>query len=399
MRKVVAAVFLAAVVTLGISSAYAAEAESLLQGLSINGGITLILQSLQKSNVSEATDGLFYGTPTIGSYSIDLEIEKKFDDNNTAFLHLETGNGDANTRFVAFSGINRDADDSGNQVSVTEAWFEHKFTDAFGMTFGVIDPTSSLDDNAYANDETSQFLSNIFRNAPVISFGDNAIGIKAVYETDKFDVSAQYLNVENTVEIGPDEEANNDDITRHGFASAQINFKPGLIDGMEGNYRAYVWGLLDGGVKWEDGEKTTDYGFGISLDQQLTDIFGVFARYSWKRSDAVSSSVSTVYGDLDSPCNQTWSIGGQAKVKALGDEDIVGLAFGQVMVSDDAKDAYGYDFKAEDHLEVYYSWNIADYLAVTPSIQYINNVGGGIVEEFGADNSAFVGSVRMQINF
>lgn len=399
MRKVVAAVFLAAAVTLGISSAYAAEAESLLQGLSINGGITLILQTLQKSNVGQVTDGYFYETPTIGSYSVDLEIEKKFDDNNTAFLHLETGSGDANTRFVAFSGINRDADDSGNQVSVTEAWFEHKFTDAFGMTFGVIDPTSSLDDNAYANDETSQFLSNIFRNAPVISFGDNAIGIKAVYETDKFDVSAQYLNVENTVEIGPDEEANNDDITRHGFASAQINFKPGLIDGMEGNYRAYVWGLLDGGVKWEDGEKTTDYGFGVSIDQQLSEMFGVFARYSWKRSDAVSSSVSTVYGDLDSPCNQTWSIGGQAKVKALGDEDIVGLAFGQVMVSDDAKDAYGYDFKAEDHLEVYYSWNIADYLAVTPSIQYINNVGGGIVEDSGADNSAFVGSVRMQINF
>ena len=398
MRKVVVAVCLAAAVTLGISSAYAAETESLLQGLSINGGITLILQSLQKSNVSDSTDGLFYGTPTIGSYSIDLKIEKKFDDNNTAFLHLETGNGDANTRFVAFSGINRDADDSDNQVSVTEAWFEHKFTDSFGMTFGVIDPTQAVDNNAYANDETTQFLSNIFRNAPVISFGDNAIGVKAVYETDKFDVSAQYLNVENSVEIDG-EEVNNDDITRHGFVSAQINFKPGLIDGMEGNYRAYVWGLLDGGIKWENGEETTDYGFGISLDQQLTDIFGVFARYSWKRSDAVSSSISTIFGDLESPCNQTWSIGGQAKVKALGDEDIVGLAFGQVMVSDKAKDAYGYDFKAEDHLEVYYSWNIADYLAVTPSIQYINNVGGGIVEDFGADNSAFVGSVRMQINF
>ena len=60
MRKVVAAVFLAAAVTLGISSAYAAEAESLLQGLSINGGITLILQTLQKSNFGQATDGYFY---------------------------------------------------------------------------------------------------------------------------------------------------------------------------------------------------------------------------------------------------------------------------------------------------------------------------------------------------
>ena len=60
---------------------------------------------------------------------------------------------------------------------------------------------------------------------------------------------------------------------------------------------------------------------------------------------------------------------------------------------------YGYDFKAEDHLEVYYSWNISDYLAVTPSIQYVNNVCGGAAEDMGADNSAFVGSIRMQISF
>ncbi len=398
MKKLAVAAFLAATVTLGFSNAYAAEAESLLEGLSINGGITLILQSLQKSNVSTATE-IGYETPTVGSYSVDLEIEKKFDDNNTAFLHLETGTGDANSRFTAFSGINRDADDSGNQVSVTEAWFEHKFTDSFGMTFGVIDPTSSLDDNAYANDETSQFLGDIFRNAPVISFGDNAIGIKAVYETDFIDVAAQYLNVENTIEIGPDEEINNDDITRHGFVSAQVNFKPGFIEDMEGNYRIYAWGLLDGGVKWEDGENTTDYGFGVSIDQQISDIFGVFARYSWKRDDAYSSTIGTFDGDYASPCNQTWSIGAQAKINALGEEDIVGLAFGQMMISDKAKDTYGYDFKAEDHLEVYYSWNISDYLAVTPSIQYVNNVCGGAAEDMGADNSAFVGSIRMQISF
>ena len=393
MKKVVAAAFLAAALTLGISSAYAAETEGLLEGLSINGGITLILQTLQKSNVAQATNVGLYETPAIGSYSVDLEIEKKFDDNNTAFLHLETGSGDANTRFTAFSGINRDADDSGNQVSVTEAWFEHKFNAPFCVTFGVIDPTSSLDDNAYANDETSQFLGDIFRNAPVISFGDNAIGIKAVYETDSIDFAAQYLNVENTIEIAPGEEINND-------ASAQINFKPGFIDNMEGNYRVYVWGLLDGGMKWEDEENTNDYGFGISIDQQLSEMFGVFARYSWKRDDAVSSAISTFAGDAASPCNQTWSIGAQATIKALGDEDIIGLAFGQMMVSDKAKDYYGgYDFKAEDHLEVYYSWNISDYLAVTPSIQYVNNLCGGLSEEHGADNSAFVGSIRMQIGF
>ena len=231
MKKVVLGMLCLAV-TMCLTGSVYAEGINVMEDLTIGGGITLNLQNLQNANKAEDSDGNPIDenkTPTLGEYSIDLTVEKKFDDNNTAFIHLETGRGDINNYLNAVSGVNRDADDSG-VVSVTEAWFEHKFTDKFAVTAGIIDPTQAVDDNAYANDETTQFIGSMFRNAANINFSDNAFGIKATYETDTVDFAAQYIDASDYK-----------DITRNGFASAQVNFKPGFIDEKEGNYRVFGW--------------------------------------------------------------------------------------------------------------------------------------------------------------
>ncbi len=378
MKKLVAAAFLAAVLTLGVSSAYAAEAESFLDGLTIGGGITLVLQNLQNSNNAPSTSDE-NKTPTMGQYSVDLEIEKKFDDNNTAFIHLETGKGDLNEYLNSIAAINRDADDSG-VVSVTEAWFEHKFTDAFAVSAGILDPTTALDDNAYANDETAQFIGAMFRNAANIDWSDNKFGVKATYETDIVDVAAQYIDASES------SNDNNGDITRNAFASAQVNFKPGLIDDMEGNYRIYGWTNTNDYAKCDGtgDSKEKMYGFGLSLDQQLSDIFGVFGRYSWARGE-IDNGVSAAH---------VWSFGLQANVKGIGDEDVVAIACGQILPSNEYKDNMNNNAKSENHLEAYYSWNIADYLSISPDFQVVENPG----YDDDAD-TAYVGTLRMQISF
>ena len=376
MKKVVLSMLCLAV-TMCLSGSLYAEGINLMEGLTIGGGITLNLQNLQNANKAEDDDGNTLDenkTPTIGQYSVDLTVEKKFDDNNTAFIHLETGRGNINYYLNAVSGVNRDADDSG-VVSVTEAWFEHKFTDKFAVTAGIIDPTQAVDNNAYANDETTQFIGSMFRNAANIDFSDNAFGIKATYETDTVDFAAQYIDASDYK-----------DITRNGFASAQVNFKPGFIDEMEGNYRIFGWAntndyaKLDGTGKGDE----KNYGFGLSLDQQFTDIFGAFARYSWNRGD-VDNGISA---------SHTWSLGLQANVKGIGDEDVVAIAYGQVMPSDEYKDNVNSDAKSENHLEVYYSWNVTDYLSISPDFQMVENP---FYNE--DDDTAYVGTIRMQISF
>lgn len=365
------------VVMLGVAGSVYAEETNFLEELTIGGGITLNLQNLQNANKAEDGDGNPLDenkTPTLGQYSVDLTIEKKFDDNNTAFIHLETGKGDINYYLNSVAGVNRDADDSG-VVSVTEAWFEHKFTDKFAVTAGIIDPTGAVDDNAYANDETTQFIGSMFRNAANIGFSDNAFGVKATYETDFADFAVQYIDASDYK-----------DITRNGFASAQVNFKPGFIDEKEGNYRIYGWTNTNDTDKLDGtGEgKDKNYGLGLSLDQQFSDIFGAFARYGWSR------------GDIDDGiyASSTWSLGLQATVKGIGNEDVVAIACGQVIPSSEYKDNVNENAKSENHLEVYYSWNVTDYLSITPDFQMVENP---FYNE--DDDTAYVGSIRMQISF
>jgi len=376
MKKAVAGMLFAVLAVCVAQVSFAEEIE-FLKGFTLGGGITLNLQNLQNANKAEDSDGNPIDenkTPSLGEYSVDLTVEKKFDDNNTAFIHLETGKGDINNYLNAVSGINRDADDSG-VVSVTEAWFEHKFTDKFAMTVGVIDPTGAVDDNAYANDETTQFVGSMFRNAANINFADNAFGVKAIYEADMIDFAVQYIDASDYK-----------DITRNGFASAQVNFKPGFINEMDGNYRFYGWTNTNDYAKLDgtgDG-KEKNYGFGLSFDQQFSDIFGGFARYSWANG--------AIDNEIDS--SNAWSLGLQATVKGLSEKDVVALAYGQVMPSDEYKDNVNKDAKNENHLEVYYSWNVTDYLAISPNFQMVENPFYN-----GDDDTAYVSSVRMQISF
>ena len=384
MKKVVFGMLCLAVTMCSANSVYA-EGNDFLEGFTIGGGITLNLQNLQNANKAEDADGNPLEenkTPTLGEYSVDLTVEKKFDDNNTVFIHLETGRGDINYYLNSVAGINRDADDSG-VVSVTEAWFEHKFTDKFAVTAGIIDPTQAVDDNAYANDETTQFLGSMFRNAANIGFSDNAFGVKATYETDIADFAVQYIDASDYK-----------DITRNGFVSAQVNFKPGFIDEKEGNYRIFGWTNTNDYEKLDgtgDG-KEKDYGFGLSLDQQFTDIFGAFARYSWNRGDIgsdIGGTEETIIGSAHS-----WSLGLQANVKGIGEEDVVAIAYGQVIPSSEYKDNVNENAKSENHLELYYSWNVTDYLSISPDFQMIENPYYN--ED---DDTAYVGTIRMQISF
>ena len=145
MKKII--IFLLFVLSVSLLQNVYAQENEFLEGFTIGGGITLNLQNLQNSNVIDpiSADGEVLETnktPTIGQYSVDLTIEKTFDDNNKAFIHLETGKGNINYYLDSYAGINRDADDTG-VVRVSEAWFEHKFTDNFSMSAGVLDPTLS----------------------------------------------------------------------------------------------------------------------------------------------------------------------------------------------------------------------------------------------------------------
>lgn len=86
---------------------------------------------------------------------------------------------------------------------VTKVWYEHYLLDGqLTLICGKIDAPSYLDTNEYANDETTQFISNIFKYSPAIDMpDDNGMGLRC-------GVSSKALNFIDLQLLWMEEDAN-----------------------------------------------------------------------------------------------------------------------------------------------------------------------------------------------
>ncbi|MFH1655735.1 MAG: carbohydrate porin [Candidatus Omnitrophota bacterium] len=358
---------------------------SITEGLSIGAGATFVIQGTDEINEDSVTSG---DAVTDMTYSVDLEIEKKFEDYGKALIHLETGDGaGVEDELTVFSNVNRDADDSDNSVSVTEVWYEHYPQNLLlTVTAGKIDPTGYIDTNEYANDECSQFLGRIFRNSPVIEFPDNSVGGRiAIEPTDFMDVELLAMDADSDWE----------NIFSSTFIAGQINLKPNLL-GRPGNYRVLGWIDDRDHTKWNDSTQKEEegLGFGISFDQEFTDNIGAFVRYGWQDPKQRLNGLTN-----DFSLEHSWSTGLQISGAIWGrDDDVFALAVGQATPSPDYEDA-GTNLEAKDegHFEAYYSYKVNDHLTLSPDIQIIWNPYG--CDAAIGDDTISVYGMRAQVGF
>lgn len=353
----------------------------LINGLKMGLGATLVYQFTDRAN----GDSLSANSEDIGdaSYSVDIEFEKNFDEYGAAFLHLETGDGaGVEDELKVFSNVNRDADDSDSGVSLTEAWYEH-YLGSLTITGGKIDATGYIDTNAYANDECCQFLGRIFRNSPTIEFADNAAGLRlSLAPNDLFNIETVVMDADGDWE----------DLFEGIFFAGQINIKPKLFN-KEGNFRILGWLNDRQHTKWTDSSESKEkgYGFGVSFDQEITENIGVFARYAWQ-------DPKVYLNGEDFSLEHSYSFGVQLNGALWGrDDDAFGLAFGQIVPSDDYKNAGSLEAKTEGHLETYYSFKVNDHLTISPDLHVIFKPYGN--DATNGDKTIVVGGIRSQIDF
>jgi len=362
-----------------------AKIKGAFEGLTIQAGATFVVQGTHNANA----DSLSHPKEDVfdGSYSVDLALEKSFQDTGKAFLHLEAGKGaGVEDELKVFSNVNRDASNSENRLELTEAYYEHYLKlIPLTLTFGKLNPTVYIDDNAYANDETSQFLGRCFRNSPVIEFPDNSAGIRLGFSPDE----PLEFNF-----VAFDADSDWEDIFDGIFLAGQVNFKPKLLGG-EGNYRLIGWLNDRNHIKWleQTKDKEEGYGFGISFDQGLTNDLGLFLRYGWQNPKVYLNSTSNF------SLEQSYSLGGQLKGNLWGrNDDVVALAFGQIFPSDDYKKAdVARRAKLENHLECYYNYRVNEHLSLSPNLQVIWDPYGK--DAANGDSTIVVGGLRGQVNF
>ncbi len=358
------------------------EIVNILEGVNIEGGVTFITQGAHKANsdtLSDSGEGI-----TDASYSFDLILEKDFFEDSKVLLHFEAGNGDGITdELKLFSNVNADA--TGDEsFDLIEVWFEHRFKRVpLTLTMGKIDVTCYIDTNEYANDETAQFLGSIFKNSPVVEFPDsNSVGIRVGFNpTGIIDIDL----------VAADADSNWDDVFDNVFVALQLSFKP-IFFKKHGSYRFYMWLNDKNHTKWSNTTATKEkgYGFGLNLDQELSEVLGVFLRYGWQNPK--------VYMDgEDFSLEQSYSVGFQLDGALWNrDNDIFGFGFGQVFPSSDYKNANGLKAKSETHLEAYYNFRMNDNLALSFDFQTV-------WDAYGADSNRggkpiVLGGLRIQVN-
>jgi hypothetical protein len=363
-------------------------------GLNIQASATFVIQGTPNANNTGGKEK----SRCDASWSSDIFIEKEFDDCGLALIHLEPGQGGSvESELSLYSNVNRDSNDTGADVPITELWYEHYlFNKQIAITLGKLDPANYVDQNEYAFDETTQFLGRIFRNSPAVEWpDDNTLGARFIVTPEVI----PYLSLETAYF---DTDNNWESIFSKPFISTQFNLKPSKIfnfdpEQWDGNYRLYWWiNCLDHSKLVADGEPDPDdaekinTGFGLSCDQMLTDEFEIFGRFGWQRPDVALVSTSPNAAPIDI----SWSSGLQMTGKRWNrSDDVLACGIGQLFPSKEYKDA-GHGGSAEGHLELYYKLQILKNVAFTPDFQLIWNPRG--VDD---SDPIFVYGLRGQVDF
>jgi len=335
------------------------EGYDLFGGLRFGVGVTGVAQFVHNAN---GDDLVKEGEDVVdGAYSLDIELEKLCGDFGIVYVHLEAGDADSvEDELKVFSNVNYDTLDEDSRIELTEVWYEHFFESLpLVLTVGKLCPTSYIDNNEYANDETTQFLGHSFVCSPTIEFAENSGGLHIGLEP------LDSLGIDLLV-MGTDDSW--DEFFDALFVAGQVNIKPNLF-GRDGNYRILGWINDQEHTKWSDSAKEKEIGFGagVSIDQEVTDNIGVFMRYGWQDPSQRLNGLSD-----DFSCEHAWSAGAQFSGRIWDrDEDVVGFGFGMLHPSEEYKDANSVAGKTELHLEVYYSFKVNDHLTLTPDVQAI----------------------------
>ena len=351
---------------------------------------TFIFQGTPKTNVQNSQK-------TGSSWVLYLDFIKKFENWGVAFFELKTGLGDALAKSLSlFNDVNYNSDPLGGNVKAEAYWYkQYLFDKQVSVLCGKILSRGLFAQNEYAGDDDTQFIGYIFNESPAIEW---PAGKGFTINSEVCLKSMEFLEFSFNYWEG---DADWERVFEGGIYTMQVNIKPSKLFGMDrsqwdGNYRFYSWfntrfhtKLVFAGSVPSPDVKEYNYGFGLSFDQMITDIYGVFVRCGFQRPDLIPAGGGTSIGF-------SWSAGAQMKGEYWGREkDVFGLGLGQVVPSKEyVKD--GNSGRTEGHLEAYYSFAITDFLFISPDLQFVWNPDGLPVKDI---DPVFVYGLRVHADF
>jgi len=235
-----------------------------------------------------------------------------------------------------------------NRDYLLTAWYRHEFQfqndSSLGATFGIIDSTDYLDENAYANDEFGQFMNEVFVNSTVSFLTSYDVGGALEWNSGNWSIRSLAMNV-----------GKNDNDNEFNFFGATVGYTLDSAWG-EGNYRLTLTGTNEKFLN-EDGTDDNEGLFGatLSFDQQIDSNLGAFLRLGWQNDDAAVDYDALYSGGLN--------IGGGLWNRA---DDNVGIGLAYL-------NGGNQDLSKTYAVETYYRAVFSDYFALTADVQYLKD--------------------------
>jgi porin len=336
----------AGAVLLLLGSTPSARAYHMTDWLSIGG---VVAAGGQCQLVSDAA-----GTTCRGAAPVQTWLSWHPNESDEVFFKLGFAGGDGLNQVSPFvlapwaADLQDDVRDiNGRYDYLLNAWYAHRFELPKGiglrLTGGIIDATDYLDDNAYSNDEYTQFMNQALVNGPQSFLPSYDVGGALELEVGRWSARGVVMNI-----------GENDDGNDFTFWATQLGYRAETPWG-EGNYRLL---LVGGSRDFLDRAGTSlerRLAIGLSLDQQLGETFGAWLRLGWQDDSAVVTYDSIYSGGIN--------VRGVAWRRP---NDEIGLGYGYLPGGNQ-------DLSFSHVAEIYYRFAINEHFALTADLQYMRD--------------------------
>ena len=250
------------------------------------------------------------------------------------------------------------------------AWYKHTFTlggdGSLALTGGIIDSTDYLDENAFANDEYTQFMNEALVNGPIAFLPSYDAGGAVELNYRDFSIKGAFMNV-----------GENDDGNNFNFYGVQLGYKLTTSLG-EGNYRLIANFSSKDFLDPAGESKESRRAFLISCDQELGEILGAWIRFGVQDDDAAVAYEKLYSGGLN--------IGG----KLWGREkDSIGIGYGYLKGGNMGVDK-------TQVVEGYIRFALNEYVALTLDAQYMDDK---YLPDEGTNVDGWILGARMTVEF
>jgi porin len=255
-----------------------------------------------------------------------------------------------------------------NRDYLLTAWYKHSFnigdSHSLNTTFGIIDATDYLDENAYGNDEYTQFMNAALTNGRNVFLPSYDLGVAMESHSGPWSFSGVLMDI-----------GENDDGNNFSFYGLQVAYHVNTRLGA-GNYRVIITGTSEDFLNPAGTELESRASNLYSFDQEFGKVIGGWVRFGWQTEEAAVDYQAVFTGGVD--------IKGAAWLRH---GDNIGLGYAYLTGGN-------LDIEKTNVAEAYYRWQLGEVFGLTADIQYQNDD-----YKVGQGPSGWIYSLRATVEF